>query len=301
MTKIIIVGAGAIGSLYGGKLHQAGAEVSFICRSNYDVIKMHGINIRSTWGDFNFRPQNTYLNTNECEEEFDFAIIATKVLPQASVIDSISSILNKTTAIVLIQNGIHIENPILDKFPNHQLISGLAFVCANKIDANTTHHQDFGRLVLGNYPHKISAKTLELVELFIKAGVPCEASANIKTERWKKLIWNAAFNPMSVLCGGINTQEILRNPAAKNLAINIMQEVYMLAEADGCNLEVDVIEKNITATEKMTPYKTSMLLDFEAHREMETEAILGNALRFAKNKSVKTPYLESLYALLSCY
>jgi 2-dehydropantoate 2-reductase len=62
-----------------------------------------------------------------------------------------------------------------------------------------------------------------------------------------------------------------------------------------------VIEKNIDATEKMKPYKTSMLLDFESKRKMETEAILGNALRFAQNKSIAVPYISTLYALLSNY
>ncbi len=301
MTKIIIIGAGAIGSLYGGKLAQAGAKVSYICRSNYEQIKKHGIKVKSIWGDFEFQPQNIYHEASNYKEEFDFAIVTTKVLQEISVTNLLAPILSKKTAIVLIQNGIHIEEPIIKNFPTHQLISGLAFVCAGRIDANTTHHQDFGRLVFGDYPNEISLKTLELIALFKKANVPCEASENIKMERWKKLIWNAAFNPMSVLCGGINTQEILKNTSAKNLAIAVMQEVYELADADGCKLETDVITKNISATEKMTPYKTSMLLDFEAKRPMEVEAILGNALRFAAKKSIKTPYLSSLYALLSCY
>jgi 2-dehydropantoate 2-reductase len=80
-----------------------------------------------------------------------------------------------------------------------------------------------------------------------------------------------------------------------------MQEVCILAEIDGFKLPKDVIEKNLEATLKMKPYKTSMLLDFEAKRKMEIEAILGNAINFAKRKSVATPYLSSLYGLLTCY
>ncbi len=123
----------------------------------------------------------------------------------------------------------------------------------------------------------------------------------ILLERWKKLVWNGAFNPLSVVLGRKNTTEILNNGLALNLAKNIMQEICDLAKADNCELPIDVIEKNIVATKKMKPYKTSMLLDFEAEREMEVEAILGNAIKFAQSKSILTPYLSTIYAILKSY
>ena len=82
---------------------------------------------------------------------------------------------------------------------------------------------------------------------------------------------------------------------------NIMKEICELAKADNCELPIDVIEKNIVATQKMKPYKTSMLLDFEAGREMEVEAILGNAIKFAQSKSMSTPYLSTIYAIIANY
>jgi 2-dehydropantoate 2-reductase len=66
-------------------------------------------------------------------------------------------------------------------------------------------------------------------------------------------------------------------------------------------LPADVIEKNIIATQQMKPYKTSMLLDFEAGRQMEVEAILGNAVKFAQSKSILIPYLSTIYAILANY
>ena len=80
-----------------------------------------------------------------------------------------------------------------------------------------------------------------------------------------------------------------------------MKEVCLLAKADGYNLTDDVIDKNIEATLNMKPYKTSMLLDFEAKRDMEIEAILGNAISFAEKKNIPVPHMESLYGLISCF
>ena len=80
-----------------------------------------------------------------------------------------------------------------------------------------------------------------------------------------------------------------------------MEEIRMLAEADECKLPQDVVENNIAITRGMGPYKTSMLLDFEAKRPMEVEAILGNAVRFAKRMAISVPCLSTLYSLISCY
>lgn len=298
MKKILVIGAGAIGSFYGGKLAQAGAEVSTISRSDFDVVKKNGIEVKSCLGDFHFSPQKVLRDVRDYDEKPDFILVATKVLPEISVPDLIRPVLASHSSIILLQNGIHIENEIVKSFPNHHLISALAFVCVSKIAAGKIFHQDYGRLIVGDFPRGISAKTLELVEMWKKSGVPIEASENIQTERWKKLVWNAAFNPISVLFGGLDTKKILENEEAKNLVENVMREVCILAEIDGCKLPENIVEKNIEMTQKMTPYKTSMLLDFEAKRKMEVEAILGNAVRFAEIKNIAVPHMTRVYSLL---
>jgi len=299
MTKILIVGTGAIGSLYGGKLAQAGADVSVVCRSDYEVVKKHGIEVKSHWGNFHFMPKKVLRDVRDYDEKADFILVATKVLPEISVPDLIAPALASQTSIILLQNGIHIEKPIAEKFPNQHLISVIAFVCVSKISAGIVNHQDLGRLLVGDFPRGVSAKTAQLIALWKKSGVPCESSENILLERWKKLVWNAAFNPMSVILGGLDTKQILQDLQNRKIVENVMNEVCILAEADGCKLPLDIVKKNIEMTEKMTPYKTSMLLDFEAKRKMEIEAILGNALQFAENKKIAVPFLANLFKQLS--
>jgi 2-dehydropantoate 2-reductase len=264
MTKILVIGAGAIGAFYGGKLSQAGAEVSVLCRSNYEQVKKSGIFIESCWGNFNFAPKEVLSDLSDyCQKpDFDFILIATKVLPEILNTKLVAKILSQSTSIVLLQNGIHIEKRWQEDFPNHHLISILAFVCVAKNSPTTIKHQDYGRLIVGDFPNDISPKTLSLIELFQKSGVPVEASKNIQAQRWKKLVWNAAFNPISVISGGFNTEQILENFETSNLAHQIMQEICVLAKLDGCELPEDIIEKTIELTKKMKPYKTSMLLYF---------------------------------------
>jgi len=298
--KILIIGAGAIGGLYAGKLSQAKAEVSVICRSDYEKVKQGGIKIESIWGDFQFMPKNVYKNSGEIKEKFDFVIVATKVLPEISLKDLISPALDNKSSIALIQNGIFIEKEVTKIFPNHHLVSVIAFVASEKTAAGLIKHTDNGKLTFGEYNHANPSKTKALIDLFTEASVPCFTSDDIQFERWKKLVWNASFNPISVLAGGIDTKQMLDNPNLTKLVKNVMLEVALLAKAQGYEIAEKFLDETILATKsRVTASRSSMLIDFEAKRSMEVEAILGNTLRFAEEKSVAIPYISTLYALLS--
>jgi 2-dehydropantoate 2-reductase len=153
-------------------------------------------------------------------------------------------------------------------------------------------------VVIGRYPAGKSVKAEEIARLFNEAGLKCEVTEDAITARWRKLVWNAPFNPISVLAGGADTKTMVENPESLELARQVMEEVCQVAEAVGHPLPVGVVQENIEGTLRMSPYKSSMLVDFEAGRPMEVEAILGNVIRAAKRHGVAVPHMESLYGLL---
>ena len=110
-------------------------------------------------------------------------------------------------------------------------------------------------------------------------------------------MWNAAFNPLSVLSGGLDTLTLLDH--AESLVREIMREVTKIAEAQGHILPPNLIDDQIEKTRSASAYKTSMLLDFEAGRPMETQAILGTTVRIAKESVVAVPHLETILSLLN--
>ncbi len=297
--EIVLVGTGAVGSFYTGKLAQAGASVSFVCRSDFEEVKEKGVSIKSVLGDYSFRPREVVSAIGEYTGTPDYIIVATKVLPEIDVPSLIDEKVGKDTTIVLLQNGINIEPPIISAFPDNEIISGLAFICVSRESYGVIDHQDYGRLVLGSYPGGKSPRAEELTALFNSVDVNCEISEDIITARWKKLVWNAPFNPMSVLAGGATTREMIDSPETLKLVRNVMKEVLALAEKTGNPIDKAFIDAMIEDTSKMTPYKTSMLLDYEGKRAMEVEAILGNAVRLAAQKNLPVPHLESLYGLLT--
>ncbi|MDD5036726.1 MAG: 2-dehydropantoate 2-reductase [Methylococcaceae bacterium] len=294
--KVLIIGAGAVGSFYGSLLAKQGAEVSLLARSDYLYVKEHGIEIEGKQGVQHFQPAQVVNSAAAMTEKPDYVLLCTKVVEGADRVGLLKDAVGPNTAIVLVSNGIDIEAEIARAFPGHELISGLAFICVTRTAPGKILHQAYGRLVLGNYPRGISEKTQALCSAYQQAGIHCEANENITAARWQKCVWNAAFNPLSVLSGGLATADILGTQ--ESFVRAIMEEIIAIAKAAGYPLPDDTVELNISHTRKMPPYKTSMLVDYEAERPMEIEAILGNAVRYGQRLKVSIPHLESVYALM---
>lgn len=296
--KILIIGAGAIGSFYGAILSKAGADVSVVCRSDYAAIKNRGYSIKShALGNWIFTPSQVITTAKQYQDQADYIILCTKITPGSNRVDLIQAAVTPKTCIVFIQNGVEIEQELLEAFPNNEIISGLAFICCNRVNPAETLHLAYGKLTLGslNKP-ETSDKTQHLTDLINSTGIESITSKNIVTSRWLKCLWNASFNPLSVLSGGLSTQEILNTQ--EPLVRSIMQEVFTIAKAHMHLLPADSIQTNIDHTYAMPPYKTSMLLDYENNKVMETEVIIGNTVRAAQNKNIPCPTLDTLYALL---
>ncbi|MBN1496243.1 MAG: 2-dehydropantoate 2-reductase [Spirochaetes bacterium] len=297
--NILLIGSGAVGSYYAARLSQAGARVSVLCRSDYDIVKKQGINVTSVSGDYHFTPEAVISNAGEYGSQADYIIVATKVLPEINVPELIKPAVSPATAIVLLQNGIEIEEPVAAAFTDNEIISAIAFISVHRPEYGIIQHMDYGRIVLGMYPSGTSGKADALARLFRNAGVPCDVNPDIVSARWGKLMWNAPFNPISVLAGGATTAEMVESEPTRKVAVEVMKEIAALAEKAGHPIPVSTIDTIITDTKAMAPSKTSMLQDYERGRPLEVDAILGNTIRIAHRLQVPVPYCESLYGLLS--
>lgn len=296
MTKILVIGLGAVGCLYAAKLQQAGAQVAVVCRSNFEQVKTRGIEVKSIWGDFIFQPNQVLKNCEEYVGEADFIIAATKIVQGLDLPKMIAPAVSKNTTIALIQNGIFIEDEMVRAFPNNHLLSVIAFVDVIRDSLNSIIHAGDGKLTIGEFANANPQKTQQLADLFAKVAAPVILSTDIQFDRWKKLLWNASFNSISVVCGNLDTKQILDNLELKRLVRAVMLEVKGLAKLQGYEIEEQLIDQMIASTNaRKTPAITSMLVDYRAHRPMESEAILGNALRFATKNNAKVPLIEDLY------
>lgn len=302
MFRILVLGSGAIAGLYAGKLAQAGCKVDFWVRKNSSELKKNGFQIESaSWGNFHYKVERVFESVPKNLKDYNLVLNCLKCLPDIDLKKILGEIIPQNLPILLLQNGIDIEEPVSILYPENEILSGLAFVCANRTDTGKILHLDYGELTIGSWNRNPSFICDQLVGLFNSVGVPTQNTNTIRQTRWKKLMWNAPFNPISVLCGGKNTSEILDNLFSRKLVIEIMKEVQTLSKLDGAEVPTTQIDAFLQMTETMKPYKTSMLLDFEAGRPMEIEAILGNTIRIAEKNNLEIPHIQTIYSLLSLY
>jgi len=299
-SRVLVVGAGAIGSFYGAVLASQGAEVSVVCRSEFDVVRDHGFAIESDkLGNQVFRPTQVLRSAEDYQGGSpDYLIVSVKVVEGVDRAALIRSAVGPDTAIVLIENGVEIEAEIAEAFPENELISALAFIQVSRVGPGRVRHHAFGDLSFGNYPSGISDRCRQLANQLKDGGIKSMLSENVVTARWEKCAWNAVFNPISVLGGVLDTDAILSPPEGEALVRQAMREVGDIAAATGHPLRDGLFDQYVDGTRKAPPYKTSMALDYENGRPMEIEVILGNTVRAGRREKVAIPALEALYALM---
>lgn len=299
--KILNICCGAVGAYFCGRLAQAGSETSITVRSDRSLIADKGFDISSIAGDFVFKPHAVLADASEYRDQADYLILTSKVLPAADSVKLIAPAVKPGTVIVLIQNGLGIEEDIAQAFPDNELLSAVAYIGVARTAPGIISHTGAGKLIIGRFGGGESAAGEKLCKLFSDAGVPAEYTGNIAFYRWKKLLWNVPYNAMSVVGGGLLTSEMTDSAEVEDLSIKLMQEVVFTARACGVMLPENMIAENVEYTRNFPPYKTSMLVDCENNRPLEVEAIVGSVVKAAHKHQIAIPHLETLYALLKAF
>ena len=291
-----VIGTGAIGGYYGAKLAYAGQEVHFLLRSDYEYVKQHGLQVDSCDGSFHLADVNAYQHTEDMPT-CDVVLVCLKSVNNGKLQSLLPPLLHAHTLVVLIQNGIGVEEDVQKMFPDVQLAAGLAFICSAKNEPGLVNHQCYGSINLANYSCKDEALMQGVVDEFRQAGIET-GLVEYHEARWKKAVWNMPFNGMTV---ALHTQTdlLLKNPSTRQLIREQMMEVVSAAQHLGVkNLDASFVDKMIEMTDAMTPYSPSMRLDYDFHRRMEIYYLYTRPLEIAREAGCRMPKLEMLEAEL---
>ena len=294
--RYAVIGMGAIGGYYGGKLAHSGQEVHFLSHSDYKYVREKGLSVDSCDGSFHLPQINVYQSTAEMPQ-VDVVLVGLKTTNNALLKDMLPPLLHDHTLVVLIQNGIGVEEDVQRLFPDIQLVAGLAFICSAKTMPGRVSHQCYGHINFGNYSCRDEALFQQLVADFRQAGIRTGV-VEYHEARWKKAVWNMPFNGMTV---ALNTQTdlLLQHPSTRALIREQMLEVVAVANALGVkNLDESFVEQMIETTDAMTPYSPSMKLDFDFRRPMEIDYLYSRPIAKAHEAGLRMPKLEMLEAEL---
>lgn len=295
--RIAVVGSGAIGSYYGGKLAAAGRDVHFLMRGDLAEIRRQGLRIIGPDEDIQLARVNCYQSTKEIGP-CDLVLIALKATANGALPDLIPPLLHAGTILMTLQNGLGNEEFLASHFGADRVLAGLCFICLSRTSRTTVECYDYGHITIGEFNRGPLPRTHALADEFQKCGIKCAVVENLALERWRKLVWNIPFNGLSILAGGIDTAAILADQPMHAATLALMEEVIEAANRCGYPLERAAAAEQMRRTESMGAYKPSTLLDFEAGQPLEIEAIWGEPLRRAAAAGASTPRLQLVYSAL---
>lgn len=294
--RIAVVGAGAIGGYYGAKLAYHGREVHFLMRGDLREMRRIGLRVRGKAENFRLAKVNC-ANTTEEIGPCDLVLIALKTTANEQLPKLILPLLKKETMLLTMQNGLGNEDFLAQHFGAERVLGALCFVCLIQTAPGVIEQYGHGRIVLGEAQRYPRPRTHDVSWEFKRSGVVCSVAENLGRERWRKLVWNIPFNGLAVI-HRLDTAGLLANEQLRAEALALMDEV--IAAAQGCGYDLPTAEalEQMKRTEKMGAYKPSTLIDYEAGKPLELEAIWGEPLRRARAAGAQVPHLSALYEQL---
>jgi 2-dehydropantoate 2-reductase len=302
--RYCVIGAGALGGLYGGMLARAGREVHFLLNSDYEHVRSHGWQIDSVRGDFHLPAESLNLHFDaKTLPPCDVTILGLKTTRNRLLGELLPPPTADGGVVLCLQNGLHSEADSVAVVGPDRVLGGCCFLCSNKVGPGHIRHIDYGRILMGEFtaasqpPAGVTTRLKMIADDMRAAGIDANATGDLWAARWRKLMWNIPFNGLSVVLNA-STRELIDTPVTESLAAAIMREVYDAASACGRLLPDDAIEATLEHTRDMVPYDSSMRLDYLAKRPMELQAIFAAPIAAAHAVGATMPRVESLYQQL---
>ncbi|KAJ9359868.1 2-dehydropantoate 2-reductase family protein [Paecilomyces variotii] len=317
-ANVLLVGCGGIGTISALNLEIGGrATVTAVLRSNYDAVQAKGFHIRSVDHGLieNFRPTAIRNTVPDIKQEgttpFKYIVCTTKNVPdvQPTLVDIIRpAVTPGYSNIVLIQNGLNIERPVIKAYPENVVLSGVSFCGSHEISPGEIVHEDDDELYIGAFRNPSLDATAEdaAAQDFVArygAGGKCkpEYSPHVGFTRWRKLMYNACLNSICAATGLDTGRLQLADGALDGLVRPAMEEIRTAAKACGHDLPAELVELMIRLDPIPMYNPPSMLVDIRKRRYCEFEVIVGEPLKEGAARGVPMPTLRVIYNILKAF
>jgi 2-dehydropantoate 2-reductase len=299
--RYAVVGAGAIGALYGARLAAVGHPVHFLMRSDLDHVRRYGLLVESVYGDVWLESPSVFGEPGEIPP-VDVVLVGLKTTANHRLGELIGPLVSDGATVVMLQNGLRVDEQAAAVAPHSEVLGGLCFTCSNRVAPGHVRHLDYGAITLGSHrrdgrPAGITPAMEAVAADLRQAGVEIVLAEDLRQARWRKLAWNMPFNGLSVVLD-TTTDRLMAHPATAQLAGHLMDEVCDAATACGSPLPPSTRDDLLALTRTMRPYATSTKLDADAGRPLELDAIYAAPLAAARTAGAPMARLEALHAQL---
>ena len=300
MAKVAIVGCGAMGSVYAALMADAGHEVHAVTLwpDHAEAMRTHGLRVEGASGDRTVRLASAGTDTNGIGP-CDLVVIATKAFDVAAAARSSVKLLGPDTVVQTIQNGLgspEVVAPILGK--DRLAVGVVGGFGASMRAPGHAHHNGMEMIRFGAFAGLPTLSLRASARIWESAGFTVSLFDDVTRMVWEKLIMNVAFSGTSCATG-LTIGEVMADPNAWSVAQGCAREAIAVAGAANVRLDVgDPIEHIRKLGGKIPNARPSMLLDYNAGRRGEVDAINGSIPRLGKRYGIPTPVNETVVAII---
>jgi len=291
--RIAMIGAGAMGSVFGARLARAGADVVLYDadRTHVEAIEVGGLHVEAPDGSVTLRlPATTHA---EKIGKADFAVILVDSNATEEAAKVAAAVLGKTGAALTLQNGIGNVEILGAVLGPERVIAGTTYNSAARHKPGHVRHSNIDATVLGEIDGSATGRVEEIARLLREAGLPVTVSDNVMGHVWLKFVLNVAINPVCALTG-LRPGEVARVPAALQLLERVLDEVLMVVKAKGITLPVDDARAHVLDHAWERYNRPSMLQHVEEGRRTEIDALNGALVKEARALGMAVPFNEAV-------
>jgi 2-dehydropantoate 2-reductase len=299
--RILIVGAGAVGGYFGGRLAQAGRDVTFLVRPvRAKQLTRDGLRIVSPHGDAVLSPK--VVSAEEIDTPYDLVFLSVKAYALEAAMNDFAAAVGRETMILPVLNGMRHVDLLTKRFGEHAVIGGVCLVAAEIDDqGRIVQLADVQRLVYGERNGESTPRLKTLDATLRGAGFDARLSSDIMQAMWEKWIQLASLGAITCLMRGTIGQ-IVAAPGGTELSIALLNESAAVASACGHKPSEDFLSRNAAAMTKTgSSLTSSMYRDLRKGTPVEADHILGDLIERGSVHGVATPLLKAALVNLRVY
>ncbi len=299
--RMLVVGAGATGGYFGGRLALAGRDVTFLVRGKRAAaLRSDGMHIITPSGPLAFQPQ--VVESGDITAPYDIVLIAVKAFALESALDSIAPAVGDNTVIMPVLNGMKHLEAITARFGKARLIGGLCKIAGTLDSKGRIVQLDaLHELTYGEPDGSVSERITRLDRFFQGAGFDARLSPNIIGEMWEKWLFLASLGAITCLMRG-NVGQVASAPGGEEFARSVITEILAVLVSSGYDRRPDYVRQTIALlTQKDSRQTSSMYRDLMRGDEIEADQVIGDLVARAVRSGLSVPLLTATYVNLSVY
>jgi 2-dehydropantoate 2-reductase len=281
--RILVVGAGATGGYFGGRLAEAQQDVTFLVRPRRAAaLAQSGLRIRSRFGDF-YLPHPTIALAGKFQDPFDLILLSCKAYDLEDAIQSVAPAIGPQTAVLPLLNGMRHLDRLDETFGRDHVLGGLCAIAATlNEEGEVIHLNDVHSLSFGERDGVVSGRIKAIAGAMAGARFDAHASTHILPAMWEKWVFLASLAAGTCLMRAA-VGDIAEAPGGVDFMLGVLQECRTIAAAEGYPVRQEFVDRTRTSlTAKGSLFTASMLRDMERNAPIEAEHIIGDLVRRAR-------------------